>query len=286
LPFLIKKIRHIENKLKRAEKAVERSEEKISLYRMETRRQASQGHYYQKRWAKKFARLERERKSCSRKLENIESRLQGVASLKEKEISELNFELGRQTQIMTQPLRDLEDEKANKTAKVKQKIQQLIILEGKLIDGINKNVEEWKLETSFENLSLKGISFTNSILVYVPFYFVCFQSENTKRFLVIPPSSFGEIDFSTKFKGAFGVNKTRDLLNARFQTITKLLQKIQTLASQNLEFQEQMPALAEKENLLKVDSFKENAKSGLITLKQEGWLSEKEVQFLCHQVQS
>jgi hypothetical protein len=30
-------------------------------------------------------------------------------------------------------------------------------------------------------------------------------------------------------------------------------------------------------------TFRENAKSGLIALKQEGWLSDKEVQFLIRQ---
>jgi hypothetical protein len=180
-------------------------------------------------------------------------------------------------------LRELEEDKARKIVKVQKKIQQLIHLEGRVIDGINKNVDGWELEPSFQSQSLEGISFIVPVLVYVPFYFICYQLNNSKRFLIIPPTSFGTIDFSAKFKGVFGVTKVNDLLNARFQNITKLVQKVQTLASQNLEFQEYLLKLAQKENLLKENSFKENAKSGLIALKQEGWLSDKEVQFLIRQ---
>ena len=279
-----KRIREQESNRKRAEKSVDKAEEKISDYRIETQRQASYGHYYERRWQKKFARLDRELRGCTRKLESIESRLERLINAKETEILNLNSELNSQTQLISQPLRELEEDKDRKIVKVQKIIQQLIHLEGRLIDGINKNIEAWKLERSFESFSLKGISFTNSALVYVPFYFICYQAENTKRFLVVPPSSFGTIDFSAKFKGVFGVTKTKDLLNARFQTLAILVQKIQTLASQNLDFQGQMLALAEKENLLKENSFKENAKSGLNTLKQEGWLSDKEVQFLSHQL--
>jgi hypothetical protein len=281
-----KKIRDMENKRNRAKKTVDRSEEKISLYRMETRRQASRGHYYEKRWAKKFARLERELNRCSRKLDSIESSLERVTDLKETEIVGLTHELDTQTELVSQPLRAVEMEKSRKITYVRQKIQRLIELEDRLIDGINKNVEGWELERSLQSHSLKGISLTAPALVYVQFYFICYQSKDSKRFLIISPSFFGKIDFSAKFKGVFGVTKIKNLLNPRFQTMTTLTQKVQEIAMQNVEFESQLLESAQKQNLLKNNTFKNNAQEGLVYLKQEGWLSDKEQQSLSRQLSS
>lgn len=65
-----KRIKELETKQKRARKTIDKAEEKISNYRIETQRQASSGHYYERRWAKKFARLERELNRYEREREN------------------------------------------------------------------------------------------------------------------------------------------------------------------------------------------------------------------------
>jgi hypothetical protein len=120
----------------------------------------------------------------------------------------------------------------------------------------------------------------------VPFYFICNQSNDSKRFLIISPSFFGKIDFSAKFKGVFGVNKIKDLLNPRFRTMTTLTQKVQEIARQDVEFESKLLTCAQKQNLLKNNTFKKNAQEGLVYLKQEGWLSDKEQQSLSRQLSS
>ena len=269
-----KKIRELESKRNRARKLVDKAEEKISYYRIETERQAYSGHYYERRWAKKFARLERELNSCTRKLETIESRVERTINSKEAEISELGGELSSQTELLKQPLFEVEIEKSDKIKAVRQKIQRLLEHENRLINGINKCVGEWALG-SFEGHSLKEISLATPALVYVPFYLICYQLGESKRFLVISPSTFGKIDFSAKLKGIFGLNNVKELLNPRFQAIATLIKNVQEL-SNNIDFASQLSASANSHNLLTNNAFKKQAQEGLIQLKQEGWLSDKE----------
>ncbi|MCL4429913.1 MAG: hypothetical protein M1167_04085 [Chloroflexi bacterium] len=267
-----------------ARKFVDKAEEKISDYRIKTERQAYAGHYYERRWAKKFARLERELNGYTRKLEVIESRLERVTNSKEAEISELNGELHSQTESLKQPLYEAQIEKSNKINAVRQKIQRLLELESGLIDGINKTVGEWELEKSFESHSLKDIRLTAHVLVYVPFYLICYQSGGNKRFLIISPSIFGRVDFSAKFKGLFGITKIRELLSPRFQGMAAIVGNVQELVKNDSAFVSQLSAFANSHNLLKSSSFIRQVQEGLIQLKQEGWLLDRELQSINRQI--
>jgi hypothetical protein len=279
-----KEIRKLQTKRRRTEKFVEKSKEKISLYKTETEWQASRGHLYAKRWRKKFTRMERELIRYEKKLESIESDLGRMTNRKEIEISELNHELNTKIQIVRQPLFEIETNRTNKINGLRQKTQQLFDLENDLIKGLNKIAQIWDFEKGLENLSLQGRKLANPVLVYVPFYLICFQSIQNKRFLLISPSFFGSVDFSAKFKGVFGITKLKNLLNPRFQTMTLLIQKVQEPARQDAEFESQLLKSAQKQNLLKNDKFKKNALEGLVFLKNEGWLSDKEQQSLSRQL--
>jgi hypothetical protein len=99
-----------------------------------------------------------------------------------------------------------------------------------------------------------------------------------RRYSVLPPSTFGAVDFSAKLKGALGMSKTKNLLVPRFKAISNLAEKVKAFATQNSVFERQLWELGEKNNLLKSPSFRDNVSKGLGYLEHEGWLSDKEHQ--------
>ena len=92
------------------------------------------------------------------------------------------------------------------------------------------------------------------------------------------------MDFSAKFKGAFGMSKIRDLLAPRFKAITVLIDNVQVYVKQNPIFESQLDSLSQKNNLLNNSLFRENVEKGLVYLKHEGWLSDKEQQVLSNRL--
>jgi hypothetical protein len=94
--------------------------------------------------------------------------------------------------------------------------------------------------------------------------------------LIVPPSTIGYEDFSTKLKGAFGISKIKRLLIPRFKSITSLLKNFQEVTLQDSQLKDQIFRLGKETNLLAIPVFQEKAKEGLTYLKQVGWLSTKE----------
>jgi hypothetical protein len=88
------------------------------------------------------------------------------------------------------------------------------------------------------------------------------------------------IGFAAKLKGALGMSKIKELFIPRFQAITALIDKVQVLAKQDTLLDNQIRDLGEKNNLLNTDLARDNIAKGLVYLKHEGWLSDKEYQVL------
>jgi hypothetical protein len=275
-----KKISELESRQKRSRKSVDKAEEKISDYRLETQRQASYGHYYERRWAKKFARLGRELNRCERELERIEARLSGLISDKGSEVTGLGRLRDSQIDYVSQPLYNAQIQKAERIRVVQQQIQKLLNAESDLIDAINNRVKDWVLDRSFESLSLKETVLSTPVLVFVPFYLICYQSNENKRLFILSPASFGAVNFSAKVKGVFGYSKIKELMFPRFQTLTVLVSNVLELSRNSMEFVNQLTTFATTRNLLSSQEFKKQAQEGIAVLKQEGWLSDKEQEHL------
>ena len=106
----------------------------------------------------------------------------------------------------------------------------------------------------------------------------------SRRYLIIPPSSITNFDFSAKLKGALGMSKINDLLAPRFKAIAALIGRVQVLTRQNTVFESQLYGLSQRNNLLTNSLFLENVKKGLVYLNHEGWLSEREHQVLSNRL--
>jgi hypothetical protein len=275
-----KKIHGWETKVKRARKAVGRAEEKISAYKIKTQKEAYFGHNYERRWAKKFTRLRHSLSIANQKLGTAESHLKAVTDQKTSEINILKSELNSQVGLIKLHLNNALSEKNISLNRVNEKIQHLFDLERKVIGGINRFAGAWNLEGCLENQTLNRSSLAGPVLVYVPFYLICYQSNGYNRFVIVAPSVFGRIDFSTKFLGVFGVTKIRETLTPRFQSISTFIGNLQELIKSDLEFVNQLTVFANSHNLLLNPVFRRQAQEGLVQLKIEGWLSEKDQQNL------
>ena len=92
-------------------------------------------------------------------------------------------------------------------------------------------------------------------LFYVPFYVVCYEMGLSRRYLIVPPSTITDVDFSTRFKGALGMSKLKDLFTPRFKAISDLVDSVQELTKQNSLFENQLYDLGQKNNFLKNSSY-------------------------------
>jgi len=132
----------------------------------------------------------------------------------------------------------------------------------------------------YEQVSLKGDLGALIVLFYVPFYVASYRMDMKTRYLILPPSVVNPIGFSTKLKGAFGRAKIKGILASRFGSLTLLMDNIQALIQQNRAFETELAEKGEKNDLTQDNSTLEKIRNGLDYLRNEGWLSEKELEEL------
>jgi len=114
------------------------------------------------------------------------------------------------------------------------------------------------------------------VLIYMPFYLACYQSESQKRYVQFPPSIVSNVSLSVKFKGALGKAKIRQLLQPRSKKIVSLLSKFPVLMEQNAVFNREMTEACAKADMMQTEKSRKSIKEGLEMLKEEGWFSGKE----------
>jgi hypothetical protein len=117
-------------------------------------------------------------------------------------------------------------------------------------------------------------------LVYIPVYFVCYETEVGKRYVVYPPSNVGSMGIKTKLKGVFGAGKMKSFLQSRSQAITTLLDRLVDLTQANPVFETEITEAGTKANILRTTELQAAIKKGLTELRDEGWISENEYQDL------
>ena len=127
----------------------------------------------------------------------------------------------------------------------------------------------------FEKLGIEQKQKKN-VLIYMPFYLVCYQSQSKRRYVPFPPSVANSISLLAKLKGALGRAKVKQLLVPHFRAITVFLNKFPALIERDAVFEREISETSDKTDMLKINSMREQIGNGLKRLKEEGWLSEKE----------
>ncbi len=263
-------------------KFIDDNEEKIRRYNREAKAQAQKNHLiYEKSWKEKSSQTKKEIDGLKKELKRIENSIKNLNKQKTKKTSKLQLELETKIKLARQPLFDLEAARDAKVLGFKQKTEKLIKQEKPVIDGLNSVIKLGEaVNTRFEMLGNREQQLKSPALFYVPFYVACYQAGISKRYIFLPPSMTSPIGFAAKLKGAFGRSKIKELFIPRFKEITALIEKVQVLAKQDSLLDDEIRDLGEKNNLLNTESVRDNIAKGLVYLKHEGWLSEREYQVL------
>ncbi len=268
------------------QKSIEINEGEIRLYQRKAKTQASKKHEaYEKKWKQNIKQIEKELKSRKKELKNIEDNLKKINKQKAQEISEINFELDAEIKLARQPIVELEADREAKMVSFKLETEKMFKQEKPIIEGLNKGINlSEAIKTNFEGLGLRGQDLKDPVLFYIPFYVACYEMNSIRRYLIVPPSNTSEVDFSAKLKGALGMSKHKDLFTPRFKAIAALIGSVQGLTKQNSMFENQLYDIGQRNNFLKNNAYKESVQKGLIYLKHQGWLSDKEQQGLSNQI--
>ncbi len=222
---------------------------------------------------KKIPSLNKEIKDIDRKIENVED-------AKKIEVSRARTKPDDRIEEAMRALRDLE---AAKEARVRLEHQELADL-GERTSSIIKQIDVIikAKEAALNEVDSMGAleRRRKNALVYLPVYFVCYETEVRKRYVVYPPSYVGSMGIKTKLKGVFGAGKMKTFLQSRSQAIAALLDQLVYLTQENPVFEKEITEAGIKANILRTTESQVGIKRGATELRDEGWISENEVQVL------
>jgi hypothetical protein len=110
----------------------------------------------------------------------------------------------------------------------------------------------------------------------MPFYVLSYEKETKIRYLIVPPSSMSAIDISTKLKAALGRARIKSFLAPRFEELTSLAENLQRQSRENSVFAAELKQLGAMNNILATGWICDEIDKGLLGLKEQGWLNNKE----------
>jgi hypothetical protein len=263
-------------------KSIETDEQKIKLYQREAETQAKKKHLvYEKQWKQKSSQTKKELNDLKRELKREEKKIKKLNKQKTEETFKLNAEFDTKTKLAMKPLMDLETARDARMLTFKRETQKLLEIEKPVIKGIRDAIKlNESINSTFQNLSYESQRLDSPELFYIPFYVACYQAGLNKRCFLIPPSTTSEFSITSKLKCAFGKARIKDYFSPRFKEITALVEKVEQREKNDSSSDIQISILGEKNNLLNMSAVRVSIAKGLVYLKGQGWLSERETQDL------
>jgi len=264
----------IERTLERLSSDIERIEADIKVAR-ENKDEAGEFQLTQNldKIKKKLPVLNKEIKEIDRNIENVED-------AKKIEVSRARTKPDDRVEEAMKALRDIE---ATKEARARLEQQELADLEEKT-SSIIKQIDTMikTKEAALNEIDSMGAleRRRKQAIVYLPVYFVCYETEVGKRYVVHPPSKVGSMGIRTKLKGVFGAGKMKSFLQSRSQAIATLLDRLVDLTQENPVFEKEITEAGIKANILRTTELQVGIKKGLTELRDESWISENEFQIL------
>ena len=222
---------------------------------------------------KKIPALNKEIKDIDKEIENVED-------TKKVEVSKARTKPDDQIEEAMRSIRDIE---AAKEARIRLEQQELADLEEKT-SAIIKQIDVMikAKEAALNELDSMGAQERRrkQAIVYLPVYFVCYEREAEKRYIVYPPSHVGSMCIKTKLRGVFGSGKMKSFLQPRSEAIATLLDQLVYLTKENPVFEKEITNAGNKADILQETESQTGIQKGITELKNEGWISENEAQEL------
>lgn len=239
----------------------------------------------ERRWKEEKKRRKKEHSNVESEIKKLERQIKEAEDKKSSELFRIKSECDIKVQEATRELVEIE---ASRDAKVQILTQEMEKIEGLTATIIKQIDSAAKLrEASIFTFEKYGIprKYDQIALVYMPFYLVCFQSGTRKRYVYFPPSNVNNVKFSVKLKGVLGMAKVKQLFSPRSDAVVSLLNKLPFMLEENAVFEREVSEKAAKADMLRAKDASESIRSGLIRLKEEGWLSEKEYEAFNHELE-
>ncbi|MBN1784502.1 MAG: hypothetical protein JW815_02055 [Candidatus Bathyarchaeota archaeon] len=219
-----------------------------------------------------------------RKIKEIDKEIENVEDAKKIEVSKVMAKPNDRVEEATKCLHDIEAAKEARTRMEKQELTSLEEMTASIIKQIDTMIKAKEVALNeIDGLGTEEKRRKNA-LVYISIYFVCYETDGEKRYVVYPPSSVGSMGIKTKLKGVFGAGKMKAFLQPRSQAIATLLDRLVDLTQENPVFEKEITEAGIQANILRTTELKEEIKNGLTELKDEGWISETEFQILNERV--
>ena len=269
----------IERTLERLSKEMERIEADIKVAR-DNKDEASESELSQK-----FDENKKKIPALNKEIKDIDSEIENVEDAKKIKVSRARTKPDDRVEEAKKALHDIE---AAKEARSRLEQQELASLED-MTTAIIKQIDVMiKLkETALSDLESIGVpeKRRKQSLAYLSTYFVCYETEVGKRYVVYPPSYVGSMGIKTKLKGVFGSGKMKCFLQIRSEAIAALLDRLVDLTQANPVFEKEINEAGLKANILRTTELRLGVKKGITELKDENWISENEYQILSNMIQ-
>lgn len=222
---------------------------------------------------KRLPALDKEIKEVDREIENVED-------AKKIEVSRARAKPNDRVEEAMKCLHDVEAAKEARTRMEQQELASLEEMTASIIKEIDVMIKA--KEAALNEIDGMGTDDRRrkNALVYLSIYFVCYETEVGKRYVVYPPSYVGSMGIKTKLKGVFGAGKMKAFLQSRSQSLATLLDRLVDLTQENPVFEKEITEAGIEANILRTTEQKVGIKKGLTELKDEGWISENEFQIL------
>ena len=230
------------------------------------------------RWKSKIQNAKEELSATEKHLKSNEKALEYLEKKKVSETQGYKSELETEIKGARSRIVELEATRDAKVMVIKQDMGDLEKQTKLLSDKIIKVVKLLEADVAqFDRLHMKSFSKSlDKALIYMPFYVISYNKEGKNRCLVVPPSLMNEMGMSAKLKGAFGRSRIKFFLAPKFKEIAILAKNIEELNKVSSVFATELKRLGAMNNILARGWICDEIEKGLLTLKEQGWLNNKE----------
>ena len=226
--------------------------------------------------SQKLDKIKKKLPVLNKEIKDVDGKIENVEDAKKIEVSRAR---SKSDDSVEEAMKSLHEIEAAKEARIRMDQQELESLEErtssiiKQMDTLIKTKEAASNE--IDRMGAQEKRRKHSI-VYLPVYFVCYETEVGKRYVVHPPSWVGSMGIKTKLKSVFGSGKMKMFLKSRSQAIAALLDRLVDLTQENPVFEKEITEAGIKANILRSTELRVGVKKGLIKLRDEKWISENE----------
>jgi hypothetical protein len=229
----------------------------------------------EQKWKEKRNELKRKLPEIAIAIKNLEEKIQTIEENKKNELFQLKQENDAKIKEAGRSLLETESARDAKKKICQDEMEKIEELTSKISGDIDKLSK--MLEVALGNFNRLGIRQRNAppLLVYMPFYLLCYMSKSNKRFSYVAPSIVSSMDISARLK-AIGKKRITQLFQPRSQKIISILNNFVVMLEENVAFSHEINEACRKADLMRSKEAVESIKNGLNELKMEGWLSDGE----------